>query len=270
MLPYSIPESSVVKITARTALKGRWCEAILAAFTGYFGTLILTLSLSLGLLYKDTNLLIVVAVLALLFGIFVLSPLFLGIFRYFWRLTASIQDELRSVFYFFSDRSRYIRAIKLCFIMGWRIITAIFVCMLPYVIVSALSTDKLYMLIGRDIPIWAPSLNLVRAFLYLVGVVCAVIYVLRYYLVPVLVAMNDDMLLLEAVHTSSMVAKRSGGAFFRLAVSMLGWILLTNLIMPALYTLPLIFACYVVHCRFAMANYNLILDYYENNVGYYQ
>ncbi len=270
MLAYRIPPSQVVKITARTALKGRWCEAILAAFTGYFGTLILTLSISLSLLIKDTNLLFGVAVFALLFGIFVLSPLFLGILRYFWRLTNSLQNELSGVFYFFSDRTKYFRAIKLCFIMGWRIVTAIFVCMLPYVIVNALSTDKLYLLIGREIPIWAPNLILIRAFLYLVGVICAVIYILRYYLVPVLVAMNDDMLLLEAVHTSSMVAKRSGRAFFSLVFSMIGWIFLTNLIMPALYTLPFLIACYAVHCRFAMANYNLILDFYENNVGYYQ
>ncbi len=270
MLPYRMPPNTVVKITARTALKGRWLEAILASFTGYFGVLILTLGLSLGILTKDGNIILASALFAVLFGVFILSPLFLGIIRYFWRLTNSLQDELPSVFHFFSDKTKYSRAIKLCFIMGWRIVTAIFVCMLPYVIVSLLSTDKLYMLIGRDVPIWAPSLILIRAFLYLVGIVCAVIYVLRYYLVPVLVAMNDDMLLLEAVHTSSMVAKRSGGAFFSLALSMLGWIFLTNLIMPALYTLPFIIACYVVHSRFAMANYNLIIDYYENNVGYYQ
>lgn len=270
MLPYRIPPNTVVKITARTALKNRWLEAILASFTGFFGVLILTLVLSLGIFTKDQSIMLATSLFAVLFAVFILSPLFLGILRYFWRLTNLLHDELRSIFHFFSDSAKYFRAIKLCFIMGWRIVTAVFVCMLPYVIVSALSTDKLYLLIGREIPIWAPSLILIRAFLYLVGVICAILYVLRYYLVPMLVAMNDDMLLLEAVHTSSMVAKRSGGAFFGLACSMIGWIILTNLIMPALYTLPFIIACYVVHCRFAMANYNLILDYYENNVGYYQ
>ncbi len=271
MLIYKIPSSSVVKITARASLKGRWIEAILASFTGLFGLLIITLCGSLASYTYDAGLMLLSAVLTIAFAIFILAPLFLGILRYFWRLTNSLQDDLSSVFYYFSSGKKYSRALKLTFITGWRIITASVVCMLPYVIVSLLSGDRLYLLIGQDIPLWAPNLILIRTFLYIVGIICAILYVSRYYLAPILVVMNDDMLLLEAVHTSSMVAKRSGSAFLILVFSMFGWIFLTNFILPAFYTLPFIIACYAVHSRFAMANYNLVLDYYENNItGYYQ
>ena len=271
MLLYKIPSSRVVKITARAALKGRWVEAILASFTGLFSVLICNVCFSLAAFSENTMLIAISAAIIALTAIFILAPLFLGILRYFWRLTNSLHDDLSTVFYFFAEGKNYRRALKLTFIIGWRIVTAFFVCMLPYAIAGALSGDRLYLLIGQEIPLWAPNLMLIRAFLYVVGVICAVLYISRYYLVPVLVVMNDDMLLLEAVHTSSMVAKRSGSPFLALAFSCIGWLLLTSLLLPALYTLPFIIACYVVHSRFAMANYNLILDYYENNItGYYQ
>lgn len=271
MLPYKIPSSRVVKVTARAALKSRWVEAILASFTGMFSVLICTICFSLAVYSENSIMIAISAAIIVAMAIFILAPLFLGILRYFWRLTNSLDDDLSAVFYFFAEGKSYRRALNLTFIIGWRIVTAAVVCMLPYAIASALSGDRLYLLIGQEIPLWAPNLMLIRTFLYVVGIICAVLYISRYYLVPVLVVMNDDMLLLEAVHTSSMVAKRSSSAFLRLAFSCIGWIILTNLILPALYTLPFIIACYAVHSRFAMANYNLILDYYENNLtGYYQ
>ena len=267
MNPYKIPNSSVVKATARAALKGRWVEAIMVSSLGLFSVLIMSLLGSIVLSSNEKILMYAVYILMPIVSVFVLAPLFLGIIRFFWRLTDSAKDDISTTFYYFGSRKRYIRAIKLTFIIGWRVATAIILCMLPYFVTNVLSSTWLYQTIGQDIPLWAANLILIESFLYIVGVICAILYISRYYLVAVVAAMDEELLLLEAVHISCMVSKRSASAFLSLVTSLLGWILLTFLLAPAIYTLPLMIACYVVHSRFAMTNYNLVLDYYENNLS---
>ncbi len=267
MNPYQIPNSAIVKATARTALKGRWVEAITVSSLGLFSILIINLLSSIVASSNEHSLIYASYIFALVVAVFVLVPLFLGIVRFFWRLTDSANDDISSAFYYFGSRKRYVRAVKLAFILGWRVVTAIILCMLPYFVANVLSSTWLYQTLGQDIPLWAANLILIESFLYIVGVICAVLYISRYYLVAVIAAMDEDLLLLEAVHISCMVSKRSASAFLFLAVSLLGWVLLTFLLAPAIYTLPLILACYAVHSRFAMTNYNLVLDYYENNMS---
>ena len=76
-------------------------------------------------------------------------------------------------------------------------------------------------------------------------------------------------MLLEAIHLSTMVAKRTLSNFLSLIVSLLPWIILTLLIIPAVYTLPTVIVCYVVHCRFAINNYNILIDNFENDMSGY-
>lgn len=267
MNPYQIPNSSVVKATARAALRGRWVEAITVSSLGLFSVLIVSLLSSIVLSSNQQVLMYAANIMMPIISVFVLAPLFLGIIRFFWRLTDSAKDDISSAFYYFGSRKRYVRAIKLTFIIGWRVATAIILCMLPYFVTNILSSSWLYQTLGQDIPLWAANLILIESFLYIVGVICTILYISRYYLVAVVVVMDEELLLLEAVHISCMVSKRSSSSFLSLVASLLGWALLTFLLAPAIYTLPLMIACYVVHSRFAMTNYNLVLDYYENNMS---
>ena len=130
MNPFQIPNSSVVKTTARAALKGRWVEAVTVSSLGLFSLLIVSFIQSIVSISNNEWLMRASSIVAVIFSIFVLSPLFLGIIRFFWRLTDSAKDDMSSVFYYFGSRSRYLRAIKLTFIIGWRILTAIILCTL--------------------------------------------------------------------------------------------------------------------------------------------
>lgn len=267
MTPFKIPVSAVVKNSARAALRGRWPEAIAVSCTGLFSLLIMFFLCSVVPVYTDKNLAYATAGFTFVFSVLVISPLFLGIVRYFWRLTDGAGDDISAAFYYFGAKKRYFRALKLTFVVGWRVVAACAVCMLPYLVANTLSGTWFYQLLDQEIPLWAANLVLIESFLYIVGVICAILYISRYYLVAVIAAMDEELLLLEAVHISCMVSRRSGSAFISLLVSLLGWMLLTVFMLPALYTLPLMLACYVIHCRYAMANYNLILEYYENNMS---
>ena len=270
MTPFHIPNSKIVKITAKTALTDIKTDTAVVSLFGIFSILIMSLLTSVISANEGEIFSVLSYGVSVLFSVFVIAPLLLGIIRFFWRMTDGMNDNIPVVFYYFSSRKQYSRALKLTLVMLFRISTVLFVCMLPYGIVGLISGSQIYQLLGFEIPIWAPNLILIRSFLYILGVSAAIFYVSRYYLVPVLVVMNEELLLLEAVHISSMVSKKSLASFLSLLVSLIIWIALTVLLIPAVYTLPFIFVCYVVHCRFAITNYNFFVEDFENNMsGYY-
>ena len=265
MTPRRIPNSAIVKSTAKTILKGRWMEAVIASSLLLFSLLIMIFLCSLLPTVADQITLLAVNIFGLMFSLFVISPLVLGTVRYFWRLTDGAKDDISVVFYYFANKKKYLRAVSVSVAMFWRVVTVIFISMLPHTISVVLSETWLYQVLGQGIPIWTTNLILIRSFFYIVGIVCSALYLARYYLVPVIVVMDDQLLMLEAVHISSMVSKRSGSAFLALLTSMIGYIIISVLLIPTIYTLPLFLCCYVIHSRFAVVNYNLMLDYYENN-----
>lgn len=260
MLYSKIPNSTVVKNTARASLRGRWPESIAVSMLGLFGLLFLEVIFNFSLLTQNFNFIFLYIGFAALLWMFVVSPLMLGIVRYFWRLTDQAEDELSAAFYYFGSANSYKRAVKLTIIMLWRILCAGFVCSLPYLTVRLLSGSWLYGVLGQDIPLWAANFALIEVFLLIVGVICSVMYAARFYLVPVLAVMDENLLLLEAVHISKMVSKRSVSAFLGLACSLIIWLIISFLILPVIYTMPFVLTCYAVHCRYAMSNYNMMLE----------
>ncbi len=269
MTSFEIPNSRVVKITAKTALKNGIAESVVIGMLLLCPTLLSFILNNVISIMGEWTVPVTVA-LSIIFSVFISAPLLFGAVRYFWRLTDGVIDHLSSLFYYFQDKLQYLKALRLTFVIGWRVLTATFVCMLPYALVSVISGSAFYQLIGSEIPLWVPNLVLIRGFLYFVGVACSLLFISRYYLAPVLVVMDEDMLLLEAVHVSCMVSKRSLSSFFALVFSLGFWILLSLFFLPAIFTLPVILSSYVVHSRFAMVNYNLVVDYYDNNmIGYF-
>lgn len=270
MTPFHIPGSKVVKTTAKTALTNRKTEAAIISLFGVFCFLMMSLLSSVISANAGTFFEILSHSVSILFSVFVIAPVLLGITRFFWRMTDGMKDSISSVFYYFGSRKQYFRAFKLTLVLFFRIVTVLFVCLLPYGIVSVISGSGLYQFLGFDIPLWAPNLILIKSFLYILGVSVAILVVSRYYLAPVLVVMNEELLLLEAVHISSMVSKKSLASFISLIFSLILWIALSVFLIPAVYTLPFVFVCYVVHCRFAITNYNLLIENFENDMsGYY-
>lgn len=264
MFPSRIPASPVVKSTVKSALQGKRISATIAAlipvFTFYMLYLIMS---SFSFILTDALSWILLTAMAVLF-LFVLNPVLLGAIRFFWRLTDGADDGPAEVFYYFGSFFRYKRAMKSIFLMIFKCFTALFTCLLPYIIITILSEAWLYQFLGTEIPLWVAGLALVQSFLRVVGIFAGLAVISRYYLFPAIVVMDDSMLLLEALHISVMVSRRSVSYFLGLAVSLFGWILLSLLVAPLIYTAPLFLGCYAVHCRYALVNYNLSLDFYAN------
>lgn len=263
MLPLKIPTSRVVKSTVRSAFQGRIIPVSLAALTVVFSYYVAYLLAGALTVPSGTYGEIISVVSLLLMFCFILGPVTLGAVRYFWRLTDGADEGPVAVFYYFSSLYRYKRAIKVLLIPLFRCAGVFIICLLPYGVISVLSNAWIYQFLGTEIPIWVAGLALVEAFLQVAGTFVALIVVAKYYLVPVIAVMDENLLVLEAVHMSVMVSRRSLGAAAGLFCSLIGWVLLSTFVIPLIYTAPLFLGCYVVHGRYALVNYNLSLDYYN-------
>ncbi len=263
MFPEKIPGAMVVKSTARISLSGKYITAAVAALLPILAYYLLSITISCAfeVLPQKTGLYIGAA--AVLLSVFVLFPLFLGSARYFWRLTDGLDEDPATVFYYFNSFACYKRSLKSAILLIFKFSTTFIPCMLPYFVTVLLSDGWIYRFLGTEIPLWVAGLALLSAFLKYAGVFVGLLLFLRHYLFVAIVVMDDDLLIYEADHISTMVASRSIGSFAALIASLLGWVLLSVLIAPMLYTAPLIMSCYVVHCRYALVNYNRTLEFYS-------
>lgn len=264
MLPSKMPSVVAVKSTVRSVLKGRWLLSatvgLLPLFCYYFFSLVIALVSEL----TDAHNLLLTALL-LLAAVFVILPLFYGVLRWFWRITDGTEDDLTSAFYYFANARLYKRVIKLTLVLAFKIGVIFFLCLIPFFAISLFSRFLVYDIFKEVLPVWAINITAFKSLFYTFGTLLAIIISFRYYLVPIIAVMDDNLLILEAVHLSTTVSKKSFSSFLSLVSSNLGWIVASLLVLPLIYTAPFLMGCYVVHSRFAMVNYNLNVEFYEKN-----
>lgn len=259
MLGLRIPDSQVVKSNVKAVLKNR---RIAAGIVGIFPYLIYLVLVSL---YGVFAMLLIgrrltAVSVAVVIGLFLLLPVVLGAIRWFWRVADGCEDAVTDVFYYFTSLFLYKRALKCIFLFMFKCLMAMLISLLPYFVITLLSNSWIYQFVGTEIPLWVAGLALVQAFLRIVGIIAGLVAISRYYLFPVLVVTDDNMLLLEALHISILVSKRSAVYFLALVISLVGYMLLSLFMVPIFYTAPIFFTAYVVHARFAIVNHNQNLD----------
>jgi uncharacterized membrane protein YccF (DUF307 family) len=64
----------------------------------------------------------------------------------------------------------------------------------------------------------------------------------------------------EAIHKSTLLSRATSIDFLGLLLSFFGWILLSVTVIPLIFTLPYFLTSYMVHSRFAVANYNKVVS----------
>ena len=260
MLPFSIPTSSVVKNTAKTIMKRNPLSSVIICLfllVTFFVTQLLFTGILSQLLGKSIFLKIGAFFLLV---ITVFWPVFMGTIRYFWVLTEQKEYFLEAVFYYFSSMKRYKRAVKTAGLLLLRVFLIGFISLIPCLISSLFEHSWIYTTLNSDVPLWSANLQLITDFLKLAGIIVTVCLSLKYYLVPIVAVMDENLYLMETIHISEMISKHSLGAFASLMWSFTGWFLLSLLGIPLVYTLPYFLICYVVHSRFAIVNYNLNLE----------
>lgn len=254
--------SSVVKLTARTALKSNWLKAIAACMSVISVFIIISGIASLvSFVGGDIAAYICEAVL----GFLLLLPLCHGLIRFFWRLLFGADDSPLSVFYFFSGKAEYLRAMHIITALCLRLVFFGIILYIPALIVDIFGGVKIYDLLDIPIPLWTSNLYYLSLFLKTVATVLLFFIMLRYYAAPILSVADEDMDAAEAVHMSSVIYKRTMLDFIYLFFSFLGWLLLSLTVIPIIFTMPYFIASICVHTRFAVAEYNSFEELKRNS-----
>ena len=131
---------------------------------------------------------------------------------------------------------------------------------IPSFIVDLFSSSFIYDVLKMPTPLWTSNLYYLSLFLKTVATVILIFIMARYYMAPFLIAADEDMEVDEAIHMSDTISKRTMLDFIYLFFSFFGWILVSVLVFPLIFTMPYILISFGVHVRFAIAEYNKRID----------
>lgn len=258
--------SLAVKSTAKVALKNNWTNVIIGSCIFMFSVLICNITASIINIALGQ-----IGSFIILFAgtVFLSMPLFLGLLRYIWRILLGVCDNPVSVFYYFSQKCLYKKAMVLIFVLGIRALLWYAVLNIPSLVVKIVSSEAVYELLNVPMPIWTANLNNTVVFLNSLSGVLLCLIMLKFYLSPMLFIADDNIEVAEAIHMSTVISKKTAIDYIYLIFSFLGWIVISLFIIPLIFTLPYILTSYLVHSRFAVADYNNhIENSYKNDFSY--
>ena len=231
-----------VKLTAKTALKNNWVRASVACLVLIFSYFISAFAASfIGYISNDTAAEI--------------SLIILSVFLLFGAVDSPV-----AVFYYFTSKNAYKRALRLTVLLALRALFFGIILFIPSFIVDLFSSSFIYDALKMPTPLWTSNLYYLSLFLKTAATVILIFIMARYYMAPFLIAADEDMEVDEAIHMSDTISKRTMLDFIYLFFSFFGWILVSVLVFPLIFTMPYILISFGVHVRFAIAEYNKRID----------
>lgn len=259
--------SSIIKKTARTALSGNFLKGVAVSCVLIFACFIGELTASMVSVFAGV---VGYAIFLIAYVVFAAFPLYLGALHFFRRLLWGESDNVLIIFDFFSSTVQYKRALHLALIMSVKLISAGAILFFPCFVVWMLSSEWFYAAFDLSFPVWTSSLWTLNSFLAIIAMFALLFVMLKYYMASFLLVCNDNMHPAEAINMSTIISKRTGADFFGMVMSFAGWILLSLLIAPLIFTVPYFMTAYGVHCRFAITAYNRDVDRFNSkNTPYY-
>lgn len=265
-----MPENRVIKVNAKTSLKDKWSKALgigallLSVFCIYIISLQLVNTIILDVFGGYIAFFVSVLLTVLSVQVFGM-PLLYGVLRWFWFTTADEDVPLSEVFCFFSSGKEYLRAFSLSFRIFFRSAVVMFFCFLPSLIITIISSPKIYDLFDFSMPNWTSSVwGLGNAFTFF-GIIMSFIILLRYFAAPILMINDSTITPHEALDLSVVISLNANGKTFGFILSFAAWFLLSLLFVTTIFTLPYFLASYAVYCRFLINHYNrCIANAYQN------
>lgn len=251
------PSVKSVKSNAKSALKDNWGIAIAAITVVFFlfgAILVVTDLVPFILNSKIYNIvfLAIKCILLLFFGF----PLFYGLLRLFYCIYNSISVKFDDIFFYLSSKKHYKKALNLTLNITVRITIITLVFLLPSFLLTFVAKGGIDSFFQNGVPIWLNNLTIFGAFLRCIAIALIILFSIRYYMAPYILVTHSNSSVKEIIYLSSSVARYTANSFIVLAFSLLGWILLSITCIPALFTLPFIIMCYIVHSKFAINYYN--------------
>lgn len=199
----------------------------------------------------------VVSIICLIvFAFLFFAPIFMGFLRYVWRLISGVTDSPIALFYFFSEKNLYFKALKFTLFFGFRVAICYLIFYIPVLLLEIITSTKFYEFLNAPVPMWTFNLSNIGAFLQLLSVVATLVSVLKLYLAPMLFVADENIEVSEAIHLSTVISKRTIIDFIFLSLSFFGWILLSFLSVPLNFTLPYMVLAYLIHSSAAIDAFN--------------
>ncbi len=252
-----LPNSSNIKKQAKALLGGRWPLGIGAVMLIIFFLLFVFVLFSMLYPYFTSGTPFIILSIFLVFVTLAIGfPLMLGVLKVFRAIYNNQDTDLYTVFFYFSSPTRLARAIRLCITFTIQFGIIAILLLLPSLVIEALSSGELPLFANKDMPLWFSNLWVFGAFLRTIAIAILIFLALRYYLAPYIFIINDDIDVMEATLLSRKASKMSIGNFIVLILSFTGWLLLSFLAVPLIFTVPYALMCYTVHAEATIALYN--------------
>lgn len=187
-----------------------------------------------------------------LLSLLLLTPLTLGVTRWFFKLVHGEKPSVSSIFYFFESFRDYCRAVWYDVNLGIRCaLWAIPFYIAPgsILVVSILffsgnsSTD-------RSVSALAGAGIFLSAVLFMLATIFYAACVCRYALTPYLLSESDEVTVRQAIRTSVAYMKGFRFSFVWFALSYVGWFLLCMFLAPVFYVWPYYSTGFAMYARF--------------------
>ncbi len=246
-----------VKNTAKTALKGNYCNSI--AVSSLYIFVFIVCAVCCEMLLSVTGPVLSFIFLIFAFAVFII-PLTLGVIYFTVRLIFGQNTEPVLIFKYFSSRKDFKRALNFSFLLIGNALFVGFLLFLPAFFADLIADGRLFKLFGAQIPLWASGLSTVSDFLKVVAVVSLFAVMLKYYLAPFLLVADENMDPGETLHISKIISSVTKKDFIRLTLSFIWYILACIFVIPDIFIFPYFSVSYCVHCRFCLASYNNTVD----------
>lgn len=245
--------TKAVKINAKNIFKAYSSPCFFAGLIFLFSYFIFYMLCSI-LAYIDMP--AVAGVLLYAVIIFVVSPIFLGLLRFYWCLLFNKFDNPVSIFFYLYKKELYFKALKLVLSLVLKLILRIAFYMLPAIVVLVLASQPLYTAFDISMPLWVGYLSHIENGLIVLGLIAAFFSMLRFYLTPMLFVINDEIDVDEAINMSRIISKKTSTDFIYLVISLFIWIIASIFVLPLIFTIPYFCLCYLVHSKNAIDEYN--------------
>ncbi len=192
---------------------------------------------------------------------FLVGPLFLGAFRWFWNLTADYVMSVGQVFYYF-NREMYSKTVKFIVRLILKVAVCALLSYLPYILTVTVSSPQLYKLFGGTVPIFMASLAPLTTLFWGLGIAVTALYIFRMYLIVPLYCNDDTITQKEAFLLARHFSYYTASGYFSFLFKFIGHFLLCLLAIPILYVLPYFACANAMYCRFAL-NYGMQINRFQ-------
>lgn len=260
------PTFSEIKKAARGALKHRWPEAIIVSVV-----LIATLMLNTFMQYMLMSIFKVkevwtpftptdlplysqfasagITLFSAVFSFLVIFPLTFGVMRWFWAVTGGSSVSVGDIFYYFSCPKIFFKTLSLSIRLYIMLVIGAIVCFLPYILLGIATSPYLYDSLGVSMPIVMNGLLPLVSFFELFGFLAFLMWISMYLLCYTVIFAEPEISSGEIIRRTVKVTKgfrfNTVGFFF----SFFGWLLLSLLAVPLIFTVPYLLASFAVYGR---------------------